>query len=464
MERWLPPALDYISTWIEFQMRASQQPGCVFAVAHRGRVVLERAFGYADIVTEEKLTPRHRFRVASHSKSFVAAGIMKLREQRKVHLDDPVGQHVAELHPEIAETTIGELLSHSAGVVRDGSDAGQFQGTRPFYNREELLAELRKPPAIAPNTRFKYSNQGYALLGLVVEAVAKEPYRAWIEREIIAASGLRETSSDTPIATGVPLAKGHTPRIHLDRRLVIPGDDMTDAIAPAAGFVGTAADLVRFFAQLSPGAKRSVLTVASRREMIRRQWRNPNAAVEGYYGLGISSGTAAGWDWFGHGGGFHGYITRTVVIPSEELALSVLTNATDGLAGFWADGMIHMLHAFKDRGPPARRVRDWAGRWWTTWGALDLVPMGNVVVVANPHAFNPLVEPSEIEITGPDEGRIVQAAGYQSHGEAVRRSRDISGAITEIWLSSIRLRPEAKVAREMERRYGAENLSVDDNA
>lgn len=108
MERWLQPALDYISTWIEFQMRGSQQPGCVFAVAHRDQIVLERAIGYADIVSKEKLTARHRFRVASHSKSFVAAGLMKLREQRKLRLDDPVGQYVASVHPQIAETTIGD--------------------------------------------------------------------------------------------------------------------------------------------------------------------------------------------------------------------------------------------------------------------------------------------------------------------------------------------------------------------
>jgi CubicO group peptidase (beta-lactamase class C family) len=246
---------------------------------------------------------------------------MKLREQRKLRLDDPVGQY--------------ELLSHSAGIIRDGLDAGQFQGARPFFSRMELIADLQKPPAIDPNTRFKYSNHAYGLLGLVIEAIAGESYRAWMKREIVDEAGLRETSPDTPIAAGAPLAKGHTPQIHLGRRLVVPGDYTTDAIAPAAGFVSTAADLVRFFAQLSPRAKRSVLTVASRREMIRRQWRNPNAAFEGYYGLGISSGTAAGWDWFGHGGALQGYISRTIVIPDQELTLSVLTNATDGWAGFW---------------------------------------------------------------------------------------------------------------------------------
>ena len=61
-------------------------------------MVLERAFGHADLATGEPLTPRHRFRVASHSKSFTAAGILKLREQGKLKLDDPVGQFVDRLH------------------------------------------------------------------------------------------------------------------------------------------------------------------------------------------------------------------------------------------------------------------------------------------------------------------------------------------------------------------------------
>ncbi len=453
MQPWLQPALDYIAAWLEFQLRATDQPGCVFALAHRDKVIAERAFGFADLVNAETLTPRHRFRVASHSKSFVAAGILKLREQGKLHLDDPVGRHVAELHPEVAQTTISELMSHSAGIMRDGIDAGYFQGRRRFHSREELLAELQMPPAIEPNTRFKYSNHGYALLGQVIEAVAQEPYRVWIEREIIAAAGLGETLPDAPIAQGAPLARGHTPRI-FGQRLVIPGDEPTDADAPAAGFVSTAADLVRFYAQLSPRAQRSVISVASRREMVRRQWRIPSPAVEGYYGLGTSSGTTAGWDWFGHGGGFHGYITRTAVIPGLEVTFSVLTNATDGPAAFWADGVMHILRAFEKHGAPLPGVQDWQGRWWATWGARDLVPMGNIVRTANPHAFNPFAEPSEIEITGPDEGRIVEAPGYESHGEPVRRTRNGSGESAEVWLGALRLRPEAEVREEMERRYG----------
>ena len=95
MDTWLRSAIDYIGSWIEFQLTTSQQPGVIVAFAHRGEVVTEYAFGLANLDTGEKLTPRHRFRIASHSKSFTSAGIMKLREQRKLRLDDRVGDSYA---------------------------------------------------------------------------------------------------------------------------------------------------------------------------------------------------------------------------------------------------------------------------------------------------------------------------------------------------------------------------------
>jgi len=454
VDPWLQPAIDYIHNWIEFQLRASQRPGCIVAIAYRGKVVAEYAFGHANLATGEKLTPRHRFRIASHSKSFTAAGIMKLREQRQLRLDDSVGQYVKGLHPKVAETTIAQVLSHSAGLTRDGVDSGQFIDRRAYLNSRELMAELQLPPAIEPNSRFKYSNHGFGLLGLVIEAITKEPYRIWIEREIVAAAGLRETTADMPLAKGAAFARGHTSRFPLERRLVIPGDNPTYAMAPAAGFVSTAADVCSYFAQLAPNAKRSVLSAGSRREMTRKHWRNPHGPVEGYYGLGIISGNVAGWDWFGHSGGFQGYISRTAVIPACDVTVSILTNSIDGWAEAWLDGAMNILRVFADRGAPKRRIRDWTGRWWTTWGAIDLVPIGSRVIVANPNFINPFMAAAEIEVTGRDSGRIALASGYASHGESVRRAHNKAGKVTDVWLAGVNVRPEKTVAAEMERRYG----------
>jgi len=453
VDPWLQPAIGYIGSWIEFQVRASQQPGCIVAIAHRGKIVAEYAFGHANLATGEKLTPRHRFRIASHSKSFTAAGIMKLRERRKLRLDDPVGQYVKGLHPQVAAATIAQVLSHSAGLTRDGVDSGQFIDSRPYLNKTELLADLKQPTAIEPNTRFKYSNHGYGLLGCLIEAITGEPYEVWMEREIVDAAGLRETVPNMPLGKAVPFARGHARRLPVDPRLVIPGDNPANAMTAAAGFVSTAADTARFFAQLAPNAKRSALSPASRREMTRKQWRNPHSSLETYYGLGLMSGNTAGWDWFGHGGGFQGYISRTCVIPACDVTIVILTNSIDGGAPYWMDGAMHIMRAFRTAGAPKRRIRDWTGRWWTVWGATDLVPMGNVVVAANPHFVNPFMEATEIEVTGRDTGRIALAAGYASYGEPVRRTRNKAGIVTDIWLAGINLKREKALATEIERRY-----------
>ena len=456
MEKWLKPALDYLPRWLDYQVREFDQPGCAIAVAHRGRVVLEHAVGHADAVKKRPLTPRHRFRVASHSKSFTAAGVMLLRERDKLRLDDPVGRYVDGLHPAVADATLQQLLSHSAGLVRDGADAGQWQDRRPFASEKDLRAALAEAPVLETSERFKYSNHGFGLVGLAIEAVTGEPYTDWIAREVAAAAGLKETYADGPAPKGVPMAVGHSGKRPLGRRVVVPGDNPTNALASATGFVSTAADLARFFSQLDPAAKRSLLKPASRREMTREQWRAPHNSLGYAYGLGVMRGRVGDWDWFGHGGGFQGFITRTVALPGRDLAVSVLTNAVDGWANPWSDGAMHILRTFADRGAPPARARDWTGRWWSLWGAADLVPTADRVLVAAPGLLKPFTDAMEIEVTAKDKdtGVIRLAGGFASHGEPARLERAKNGTVRAVWLGGNRFQTESRMAAEMKRKYG----------
>jgi CubicO group peptidase (beta-lactamase class C family) len=453
MDRWLGAALDYIPRWIEFQMRLLEQPGCAIAIAHKGEIVAEQAFGHADLAAGALLSPRHRFRVASHSKSFTAAGVMKLREAGKLRLDDRVGQHVGGLHPDIERATVGQLLSHTAGIFRDGTDSNYWTDRQPFPSLEKLREDLALAPIIEANTRFKYSNHGFGLAGLVIEAVTGEPYSAWIKREIIEAAGLTETEPDMTPASAPLLARGHSGKLPLDRRVVFPGEGSTHALAAGTGFVSTAGDLARYFSQLSPRSEHSPISVESRREMIRRQWRDAHSPFERWYGLGIISGETDGWAWFGHTGGFQGYITRTSAICDRDLAVSVLTNASDGLASAWLDGILHVLSRFAEAGAPDDDLKDWAGRWWSAWGATDLVPLGKRVLVAAPALLKPLECASELDVTERDRGRIALAGGFDRHGEPVRRERGEDGQVRDVWIAGNKLVSEAALAEELREKY-----------
>ena len=449
----LQAALRYIEDWLRFQMRALERPGMTLAISHRQRIVLELGLGTADVLKKTPMTPRHQLRIASHSKSFTAAGILKLREQGLLNLDDPVGRHVADLHPEVANVRLVQLLSHSAGLARDGADAGQFQDQHPFLSRKQLLDDLSAPLAIQPNTRFKYSNHGFGLLGLVIEAVTGEAYADWMQRNIIGPAGLAETLPDAAPGPRMHLASGHSGRLLLGRRVVIPGDQPTNAIAPAGGFVSTATDVARFYAQLLPQARRSVLSVESRREMLRRHAQVPHSSTPAGYGLGVMHGSYQGWDWVGHTGSLQGFVSRSLVLPQQELSISLLTNSIDGFSWPWVDGILQTLQVFDRHGAPGARTRDWSGRWWSLWGPTDLVPVGDRVFAVSPGMAAPFTDATELTPQARDRALMSQANGYAGFGELARLERDAQGQVKEVWLGASRNRPEKQVAREVQRRY-----------
>jgi CubicO group peptidase (beta-lactamase class C family) len=101
----------------------------------------------------QALTPTHRFRVASHSKTFTTAGILRLVDAGRLRLDDRAGTYVAGLDPRSPRATVSQLLSHTGGIIRDGEDSEQWLNPgRPFLNEGELRAALAEPPTLPPNS------------------------------------------------------------------------------------------------------------------------------------------------------------------------------------------------------------------------------------------------------------------------------------------------------------------------
>jgi CubicO group peptidase (beta-lactamase class C family) len=453
MSDWLHPALAAAGRWLEYQQRASRLPGLQFAVAHRGQKVSDTALGVTSRLSSEPLTTDTRFRVASHSKTFTAVGIMRLVESGRLRLDDKAGSYVTGLQADTAATTIAQLLTHTAGVTRDGEDAGQWQMRRPFLDATELRQALAESPVIGANTRFKYSNHGFGLLGLIIEQITGEPYAGWIAREVVARAALSHTSPDGPLPPNVPLASGHGVATLLGERFEIDNGGPTGALASATGFVSTASDLVQFYGLLAPDAADTLLSQSSRREMTRRHWRIPDMTAERHYGLGLMHGGDGDWAWFGHGGAFPGCLSHTSLVPAHGLAISIIVNAVEVAPIVLVDGVISILRACALGGAATPTTSKWSGRFWSIWGAVDLLPVSDRVLVALPAQLSPLLDAVELIDVGETTARIGKAHGFSSHGEGARLELDANGRPGALWLGGSRLLPEAAMTAEVRQRF-----------
>ncbi|MCR8670296.1 serine hydrolase [Agrococcus sp. HG114] len=171
-------ALDYADRWLAYRRWRLDIPGVQLAVRIGGELVRSSAHGVADEATGEPLTPEHRFRIASHSKSLAAIAAMRLVDDGILRLDDELRHHVPALEEAPAGAlAVRELLSHGSGTVRDGDDIAFWHLAGDFPDEERLLAIATSAPAPLPaSVEFKYSNIGFGLLGLVIEAVTGERY------------------------------------------------------------------------------------------------------------------------------------------------------------------------------------------------------------------------------------------------------------------------------------------------
>jgi CubicO group peptidase (beta-lactamase class C family) len=426
-------AAAYVDRWLAMQREVHRIPGLQVAVLHEDRVVLSSAHGHADVEQDVALTTDHRFRIASHSKTFTATAVMQLFEAEKLRLDDRLADHLAFLGGSPAGgVTVREVLAHGSGLVRDGWDGDFWQLFRAFPDRKELERIATDAADVLPaNQRFKYSNIGFGLLGLVIEAVAGVPYATYVTERIIEPLGLTRT---VPDIDGVPpqeLVTGYGALAYADHRL--PIDPIpTGALASATGFASTASDVVRYAAAHFEGDDR-LLGDRAKRIMQRTEWKVEGMANGAHYGLGFEVLEVGGRRMLGHGGGFPGHITFTLFDPSARLAVSVLTNCIDGPAELLATGAVKLVHLAAKGDEAAREdAGRYTGRFANIWGAFDIVELGGRLYRLDPTLGDPTAATTRLEVIDDDTLRIAETPGFASPGERYEFERGPDGSVSRV--------------------------------
>ena len=436
MTQSLTEVLAYYDSWLAFNQHYQRVPGVQVAVYAGDAVAFSGAYGLADVENDVPLTEQHLFRIASHSKTFTGTAVLQLVEQGRLRLDDKAEQHVTEIvGTPLGQRTVRELLAHAGGVTRDGLDADWWQLSRSFPDRDQLLDVLRQASSavIPENDRFKYSNIGYGLLGLVIEAASGTSYNSYVQTAIVDKLGLAGLGPELDPSRLAEYAAGYSALSYADKRAPIEHVD-TRALASATGFFGNARDLVTYFSAHLAGDDR-LLSDKSKREMQHPLWTT-GSDEKARYGLGLSVTKVGERQVFGHGGGYPGHITRTLVDPEQRIVVSVLTNAIDGPAAQLAEGLFRLLDLAdsKDRGDGADLQR-FTGRFANLWGVTDFVLIGGRLHATDPCGANPADDPQPLEADG-DALRVTGGNGYGSYGESYRFEFDENGTVRTVRGSS----------------------------
>ena len=419
-------AIRLFSAWLEGQIAYRGLPGIVVGVVSDQDLVWSQGFGYADVAAKLPMTPATKFRMASHSKLFTATSIMQLREEGKLRLDDPVSEYlpwftVKRAAPDDPPITLEHLLTHSSGLPRE---AGDHWTTYDFPTADELRALMpdRQAP-YAPEERWKYSNLAYSVAGMVVEAVSGESWADYVTRHIYEPLGMTNSSVDRDVPG---LAVPYGPRMPDGSREVLPFVDAR-GMGAATGITSTVEDMAKFVsAQFRKGPRGGdqILSTASLREMHRV--RMLESTWTRGQGIGFSVQRIDDRLWVGHGGGYPGNTTQTLIQLDDKVGVIVLTNTNDSDPSGIARELLKTVGAAVAKATAQKpEVVAWdpawarfAGLYRGRWGESQVVLLNDRLVLMTPNASS-IGEPVELVPLGGGRFRFTAPTGGGVVGEVV---------------------------------------------
>jgi CubicO group peptidase (beta-lactamase class C family) len=308
----------------QFSKWSSTTPGCAVGVAKDGRIVLEKAYGMANLEHDVSNRPDTIFEAGSVSKQFTATAVLLLEKDGKLSLDDDVRKYVPELPDYGTPITIREMLEHTSGL-RDWGNvvdvAGWPRGTR-VHTHAHVLDVLSRQSKLnfEPGTRWSYSNSGYNLAAILVSRVADEPFAEFTRKRIFEPLGMTRTSwrdDYARIVKGRAIAYSESDGVY---RQEMPLED----IYGNGGLLTTVGDLLRWnenFVDPKVGGPKLV-----RDMQVPAQLANDNTVD---YAMGLAIGPYKGVPEVRHSGSTASYRSYLSRFPDQHVSVAVLCNAGD---------------------------------------------------------------------------------------------------------------------------------------
>ncbi len=290
-------------------------------VSRAGEVLLSKGYGMANLEHSIPNTPQTKFRLASLTKQFTAAAILKLQEQDLLDVNYSIATYLPD-YPHGEQITIHQLLNHTAGIPNFTSFDDYQTKKRIATKLDDLIACFSdRPLEFTPGDRFSYSNSGYAVLTKIIETVSNQSYADYLQQYIFDPLGMNDSGYDRHEtilqnrASGyVSTVKGYQNAEYID--MSIPSG--------AGGLYSTVEDLSKWERSLYTDA---VLNQSSRDAMFTSTIQVPTEENEQiYHSYGWLIDTQYDRCRISSNGGIEGFVTHIARYPDEQIAIIVLSN------------------------------------------------------------------------------------------------------------------------------------------
>ena len=310
-----------------FARWGTSTPGCAVGVAVRGKPVLMKAYGMADLERNVPNTPDTIFESGSVAKQFTAMAIMLLVHDGRLSLDDEVRKHVPELPDYGAALTIRHMLTHTSGLRDWGSVAaiaGAPRTTREYTHAHVLdIAARQQSLNFPPGTQWSYSNTGFNLAAIIVDRVSGMSFAEFSRRRIFQPLGMTSTSwrdDHRRVVKGRAIAYSATAGGY---EIEMPFEN----VHGNGGLLTTVGDLLKW--------NENFVTPAVGDAALVKQMQTAGKYRDGRdldYALGLYVRPLDGIKNVYHSGSTAGYRAHLNRFPESQTSVAVLCNASDGEA------------------------------------------------------------------------------------------------------------------------------------
>jgi D-alanyl-D-alanine carboxypeptidase len=306
---------------VQREMAREYLPGAIVAIQRDGHAPWVIARGVANLQTGRAMRTDEHVRIGSVTKSFVTTLLLRLAQEGRLSLDDPISRYVEGV-PNGDAITLRQLANMTSGLAdyfANEQFSIEYLTGETFTSGHLLELGLALPPLFAPGTAWSYSNTNTVLLGMVIEQVTGQTLAAALKQRVFDPLGLRATSLPSDPGLPRPFPAGYTYQT-INGRLGDATFATPTSTWAAGGVVSTVRDLLRAAPQFATG--RPLLDAATQRE--REQWVAfpPNSPIQ-QYGLGVFSFNG----WIGHNGGIPGFTAIAWHLPEQGISLVVSVNS-----------------------------------------------------------------------------------------------------------------------------------------